>query len=52
MDSKEQLRNMSAANKVLVGVMIYTNSFAEFTRILTEYGIGWYVGPDAVAGPL
>ena len=35
---------------VLVGVMIYTNSFAQFTRILTDYGIGWYVGPDATAG--
>ena len=35
---------------VLVGVMIYTNSFAQLTRILTEYGIGWYVGPDATAG--
>ena len=35
---------------VLVGIMIYTNSFAQLTRILTEYGIGWYVGPDATAG--
>ncbi len=35
---------------VLVGVMIYTNSFAQFTRILTDYGIGWYVGPDAATG--
>ncbi|HIB54262.1 MAG TPA: cytochrome c biogenesis protein CcdA [Nitrospirales bacterium] len=35
---------------VLVGVMIYTNSFSQMTRILTDYGIGWYVGPDAAAG--
>ncbi len=29
---------------ILVGVMIFTNSFSTLTALLTRYGIGWYVG--------
>ncbi|MCI0528598.1 MAG: cytochrome c biogenesis protein CcdA [Nitrospira sp.] len=29
---------------ILVGVMIFTNSFSTLTAILTRYGIGWYIG--------
>jgi cytochrome c-type biogenesis protein len=29
---------------IVVGVMIFTNSFATLTALLTQYGIGWYVG--------
>ena len=29
---------------ILVGVMIFTNSFTLFTAWLTRHGIGWYVG--------
>jgi cytochrome c-type biogenesis protein len=29
---------------IVVGVMIFTNSFATLTALLTQYGIGWYIG--------
>ena len=29
---------------IVVGVMIFTNSFSTLTALLTQYGIGWYVG--------
>lgn len=29
---------------VVIGVMIFTNSFATLTALLTQYGIGWYIG--------
>jgi len=46
-----QLRNylrmitvVSGAFLIVVGVMIYTNSFTLITAFLSEHGIGWYVG--------
>ncbi|MGH7273409.1 MAG: cytochrome c biogenesis CcdA family protein [Nitrospiria bacterium] len=29
---------------IVVGVMIFMNSFSTLTALLTQYGIGWYVG--------
>jgi hypothetical protein len=28
----------------VIGVMIFTNSFSTLTALLTQYGIGWYIG--------
>ncbi len=46
-----QLRNylrmitmVSGVFLIVVGVMIYTNSFTLITAFLSEHGIGWYVG--------
>ncbi len=41
------LRGVSIASGIFligVGVMIFTNSFTVFTALLTEHGIGWYIG--------
>jgi cytochrome c-type biogenesis protein len=29
---------------IMVGVMIFTNSFSTLTAFLTQHGIGWYIG--------
>jgi cytochrome c-type biogenesis protein len=34
----------SGAFLILVGVMIFTNSFSALTAFLAKYGVGWYVG--------
>lgn len=34
----------SGAFLILVGVMIFTNSFSTLTAFLARYGVGWYVG--------
>jgi cytochrome c-type biogenesis protein len=34
----------SGAFLILVGVMLFTNSFSALTAFLTKYGVGWYVG--------
>lgn len=35
---------VSGAFLIVVGVLIFTNSFSTLTALLTQYGIGWYIG--------